>query len=64
MDVDIREIKNNAPKGATHYMDDDKGFDYARINTAECWLDIWCSRYSCWLPIGYIAFNESRYKPL
>ena len=59
----IEEIKKNAPDGATHYMDDEKGFDYARINLEERWLDIWNSRFNCWLPIGYIAMS-SRYKPL
>ena len=59
----IEQIKKSAPKGATHYMDDEKGFDYARINLEERWLDIWNSRFNCWLPIGYIAMS-SRYKPL
>lgn len=59
----IEEIRNNAPEGATHYMDDEKGFDYVRIDLEKRWLDIWNSRFNCWLPIGYIALS-SRYKPL
>ena len=59
----IDEIRKNAPVGATHYMDDDKGFDYVRIDLEERWLDVWNSRFNCWLPIGYIALS-SKYKPL
>ena len=59
----IDEIRKNAPVGATHYIDDDKGFDYVRIDLEERWLDIWNSRFNCWLPIGYIALS-SKYKPL
>ena len=59
----MNDIKKNAPNGATHYLDDDKGFDYVRIDMKERWLDIWNSRFSCWLPIGYIALSD-RYKPL
>jgi len=59
----IDEIRKSAPVGATHYMDDDKGFDYVRIDLEERWLDIWNSRFNCWLPIGYIALS-SKYKPL
>lgn len=49
------EIKKNAPDGATHYIDDEKGFDYLRIDLDELWLDVWNPRFNCWLPIGYIA---------
>ena len=27
-----QQIKDNAPSGATHYLDDEKGFDYVRMN--------------------------------
>ena len=56
------EIKGNAPKGATHYMDDDKGFDYLMIGDGR-FLSIWCSRFSCWMSYSYIAMSE-KYKPL
>ena len=59
----IEEIKKNAPKEATHYMDDEKGFDYVRINE-DRYLDIWCSRFSAWLPVGYVAMGGTRFKPL
>ena len=59
----IEEIRKNAPDGATHYLDDDKGFDYVRIDDSELWLDVWNNRFNCWLPVGYIA-KSSRYKPL
>mgnify|MGYP003611192951 FL=1 len=59
----IEEIRKNAPKGATHYLDGEKGFDYVRIDMNELWIDIWNARFSCFLPIGYIA-KSSRYKPL
>lgn len=58
----IEEIRKNAPKGATHYMDDDLGFDYVMISS-DRFLGIWCSRFLCWLPYGYIAMSE-KYKPL
>jgi len=59
----IEEIRKNAPIGATHYLDDEKGFDYVRVDMNELWIDIWNARFSCFLPIGYIA-KSSRYKPL
>ena len=59
----IEEIRKNAPVGATHYIDDEKGFDYLRIDLDELWLDIWNPRFNCWLPIGYIAKSKI-YKPL
>lgn len=58
----LEEIKAQAPEGATHYIDDEKGFDYVRINS-ERWMDIWFSRFSCWLPFSYVALND-RFKPL
>ena len=61
--MNIEEISKNAPEGATHYLDDDKGFDYVRIDDSELWLDVWNNSFNCWLPIGYIA-KSSRYKPL
>lgn len=57
------EIKRNAPSGATHYLDDEKGFDYVRIDNQEMWLDVWNARFNCWLPVGYIA-KSKRYIPL
>ena len=45
----IEEIRKNAPDGATHYLDDDKGFDYVRIDDSELWLDVWNNRFNCWL---------------
>lgn len=59
----IEEIRKNRPIGATHYLDDDKGFDYVRIDPKGQLLDIWCPRYSCWLQIGYFAITD-KYKPL
>lgn len=38
----IEEIKRYKPDGATHYMDDDHGFDYVRINSDK-WMDVWFS---------------------
>lgn len=61
--MNIEQIRKEAPKGATHYIDDEKGFDYCRIDLEERWLDIWNSRYKCWLPIGYFALGD-KYKPL
>ncbi len=57
-----QEIKDGAPNGATHYMDDEKGFDYVIIDE-ETFLSIWCSRFSCWLPYGYVALGK-RFKKL
>lgn len=61
--MNIEEIKKNAPDNTTHYLDDEKGFDYVRIDSQEMWLDIWSARFNCWLPVGYIA-KSKRYKPL
>lgn len=58
----IEEINRNKPDGATHYMDDDHGFDYVKINSDK-WMNVWFSRWSCWLPVGYILLND-RFKPL
>ena len=61
--MSFEEIRKNAPIGATHYADDEKGFDYFRIDLDELWLDVWNPRFNCWLPIGYIAKSKT-YKPL
>lgn len=60
--MNIEEIKKNAPDGATHYMDDEKGFDYIQIED-DFFVAIWCSRFECWLPIGYVELSKN-YKPL
>lgn len=60
--MNIEEVRKNAPEGATHYMDDDKGFDYVRINEDRL-MDVWFSRFNTWLPVGYIILNK-RFKPL
>lgn len=57
-----QQIKDNAPPTATHYMDDDNGFDYVRIDN-DRYMDVWFSRFSTWLPVGYVALND-RFKPL
>ena len=57
-----QEIKDSKPSGATHYMDDEKGFDYVRIDE-DRYMDVWFSRFSTWLPVGYVALND-RFKPL
>lgn len=57
-----QEIRDNAPIGATHYMDDDSGFDYVRINE-DRYMDVWFSRFNTWLPVGYVLLND-RFKPL
>lgn len=54
---------NNIPEGATHYIDDNKGFDYIRLDLKESWLDVWNSKFNCWLPIGYIGKSQS-YTPI
>ena len=61
IDLTPQQIKDNAPEGATHYMDDEKGFDYVRINKG--YMDVWFSRFSTWLPVGYVVLND-RFKPL
>ena len=45
-----QEIRGNAPLGATHYADDQLGFDYVLINEHGK-LYIWNARYSEWLPV-------------
>lgn len=45
-----QQIKANAPQGATHYADDEFGFDYVLINEHGK-LYIWNARYSEWLPV-------------
>ena len=45
-----QEIRDNAPNGATHYADDQLGFDYVLINEHGK-LYIWNARYSEWLPV-------------
>ncbi len=48
--MNIEEIKKNKPNGATHYADDQLGFDYVLINKHGK-LYIWNARYSEWLPV-------------
>ena len=53
----------NIPEGATHFIDDEDGFDYLRIDMEEMWMDVWNARFNCWLTIGYIA-KSNKYKEL
>ncbi|WP_034583188.1 hypothetical protein [Acinetobacter sp. HR7] len=58
----LEEIRKNAPEGATHYADDNKGFDYLLIGDDRS-LAVWNDRFMTWLPVGYVKSNH-KYKPL
>lgn len=56
-----QQIKDNAPQGATHYVDDSFGFDYVLINEHGK-LYIWCARYFEWFPVFSTPYHKL--KPL
>lgn len=57
-----QEIIDNAPSGSTHYMDDEQGFDYVKIN-GDRFMEVWFARFNTWLPVSYVILND-RFKPL
>ena len=59
--MNIDDIRKQAPQGATHYADDEFGFDYVLINEHGK-LYIWNARYSEWLPV--FSTPDHKLKPL
>lgn len=57
----IEEIRKGAPSGATHYADDNLGFDYVLINEHGK-VYVWSPRYSEWLPV--FSTPDHKLKPL
>ena len=54
------EIKQNAPSLATHYIDDEKGFDYFFICKYGD-VYIWNSRFNVFILVGAKSANSDKY---
>lgn len=61
MNIALDQIRKQAPEGATHYADDNLGFDYILINKHGK-VYVWSARYSEWLPV--FSTPDHKLKPL